>query len=347
MARSIEEQVEDWAKAQLVAHDIKYYPKTDKINEIIADALQQAPSKQGGDGANLPDIKALLASPKDAARQLPVMCEVKGIEGKLVKLNKDGSLANMKSNGDPNYSNINAFAVNGAVHYAEAVVGYASDAYPECLAIGVNGYNDKGGQTVYEIEAWYIDKENFGVAKKIGNYTDLSFLYPEHQEELFKTLDECVLTEEELEEQRFLLETAFDGILADYNQYLKDELNINADNRIALTVGLILAGIGTDGVAPLRFDDFKGDAGSTTHDGQIVYNKVASFLERKGLPQQERFVVMNYLEPTFNTKAYWIPMNGGFSKLALAYRKMQDILPLLLSNHRIDYMGKLFNKLLA
>lgn len=50
MARSIEEQVEDWAKAQLVSHNIKYYPKTDKVNEVIGDALKQAPSKQGGGG---------------------------------------------------------------------------------------------------------------------------------------------------------------------------------------------------------------------------------------------------------------------------------------------------------
>ena len=53
--RSIEEQVEDWCKAQL--RSIKYYTKTESINSEIEEALRKAPSKSGGEGANYPDIK--------------------------------------------------------------------------------------------------------------------------------------------------------------------------------------------------------------------------------------------------------------------------------------------------
>lgn len=39
--RSIEEQVEDWCKAQL--RSIKYYTKTESINSEIEEALRKAP----------------------------------------------------------------------------------------------------------------------------------------------------------------------------------------------------------------------------------------------------------------------------------------------------------------
>lgn len=45
--RSIEEQVEDWCKAQL--RSIKYYTKTESINSEIEEALRKAPSKSGGE----------------------------------------------------------------------------------------------------------------------------------------------------------------------------------------------------------------------------------------------------------------------------------------------------------
>ena len=54
MAKSIEEQVEDWGKKQL--GKTKYYTKTESINSEIEAALKKAPSKSGGTGTNYPDI---------------------------------------------------------------------------------------------------------------------------------------------------------------------------------------------------------------------------------------------------------------------------------------------------
>ena len=47
MAKSIEEQVEDWCKNQLE----KYFTKTESINSEIDEALKTAPSKKGGGGS--------------------------------------------------------------------------------------------------------------------------------------------------------------------------------------------------------------------------------------------------------------------------------------------------------
>lgn len=45
MSRSIEEQVEDFYKTQLKNNGIRYFTKTETLNEEIDKALKKAPSK--------------------------------------------------------------------------------------------------------------------------------------------------------------------------------------------------------------------------------------------------------------------------------------------------------------
>ena len=133
--KSVEERVEDLVKEQLKKLKIKYFTKNDDINNKINDALKKAESKSGGKGGNRPDIKLLLEY--DIYRKIPVMIEIKGTKGKLVKL-KNGELENRDKNGEPMYKNIKDYAVNGAVHYSEALLRF--EACKECIAIGINSY---------------------------------------------------------------------------------------------------------------------------------------------------------------------------------------------------------------
>ena len=62
--------------------------------------------------------------------------------GALIKLNEETGLPdNVTKKGEPNFTNIAKYAVNGAVHYANAIVRHTT--YKEVLAIGVNGYITK------------------------------------------------------------------------------------------------------------------------------------------------------------------------------------------------------------
>lgn len=149
--RSIEEQVEDIAKRQLV--DVKYYTKTETINPEIESALKAAPSKSGGTGINIPDIKLLLET--KTMRRIPVMIEVKGKKGDFIKLTADDEIDNKKKDGTENFTNINKYAVNGAVHYANAIVNH-TESYKETIAIGLNGYYDESGTLITEIGVYYI-----------------------------------------------------------------------------------------------------------------------------------------------------------------------------------------------
>lgn len=168
---SIEEQIEDWAKQYFNANHIQYLTKTEPMDSEIDDALKIEESKKGGKGGNYPDIKLFV---EIESAKVPVMIECKGTRGNLCKLGENGEPANKKKDGTSNLTNISKYAVNGAVHYATAIFKYA-DSYSRIIAIGVNGYKD-GEDTIYEISAWLISKKNFGVPKKIGDYTDLSFL---------------------------------------------------------------------------------------------------------------------------------------------------------------------------
>ena len=164
--RSIEEQVEDWCKAQL--RSIKYYTKTESINSEIEEALRKAPSKSGGEGANYPDIKCFLET--SDMRRIPVMIEVKGRKGDLIKCDKNGDICNLNKDKEPHYGNIAKYAVNGAVHYAHAILNN-TESYKEVVAIGVNGYDTSIGR-IYEMGVYYVSKENLFVPKKVGEYTE-------------------------------------------------------------------------------------------------------------------------------------------------------------------------------
>ena len=122
MGKSIEEKVEDIFKNQLNEFNIKYYTKTESVNEAIDSALKNSVSKSGGSGNNYPDIKLLIES--TGMRRIPVMIEAKGTFGKLIKKTSDGDieLVTYNKNGDANYSSIQGYAVNGAVHYVNAIL---------------------------------------------------------------------------------------------------------------------------------------------------------------------------------------------------------------------------------
>lgn len=209
----------------------------------------------------------------------------------LTKLNKDGK---------SNLKNISKYAVNCAVHYATAIFKYA-DNYSRIIAIGINGYKD-GDDTIYEVSAWFISKKNFGVPKKIGDYTDLSFLTIANRNSLSFKLNDILLTDAERERMAYEFENTIEVNLKILNQTMHDDLHIAVSDRVELIAAMIMAGLGVkdeDGsvlVNGLITSDLKGDKGKKTHDGYIIFNKVSDFLEEKYLPIDKRESIKNTLE---------------------------------------------------
>ncbi|MCL1143593.1 N-6 DNA methylase [Shewanella gaetbuli] len=340
-ARSIEEQVEDIAKKQL--DDIGYFTKTEDINSEIDNALMAGPSKSGGSGRNFPDIKLLIDF--GDLNKIPVMIEVKGSKGKLIKTDKDGGIENKKKDMTPNFSNIQGYAVNGAVHYAETIISF-SKSFKEVIAIGINGYQREGEGIVTEYGVYYLSSENLGIPKKIADYSDLSFLNEENLDDLKSKIENIGLSEDEIEAKAFEYENQIETKLKALNQVMQDDLQVSVGSRVEIVAGLIMAGLGVkDVISPLQITELKGEKGSKTHDGCVIINKIDSFLEERKLPVEKKDMIINDLSRVFIYSKLWEPKNGE-SKLKRIYiRVYEDIIPIFNTARHLDFTGKLFNVL--
>ena len=338
---SIEERIEDWCKQQLET----YYIKTQSINSEIDEALSKFPSKQGGSGKNYPDIKCLIQTPD--LRYIPVMIEVKGSKGALEKLDDTQVYVdNSKKDGSPNYQNIAKYAVNGAVHYANAILRNAPS-YKEVVAVGVNGYERAEGSLHYEVGVYYVSKDNLYVPKRVGYFDDLSFLQAKHQADFIRQIDSLSLSQTELEQQKQKLEDDIERKLKALNQKMHDEMKIVVGQRVQLVAGLIMAGLGVPGsVSPLRIEDLKGENNAQDNDGQIVMRKIESYLNDKHLPQEKIKMITGVLSVVFLHANLNKPHNGETDLRTLYADIQRDILPFVSGElHNIDFTGRLFNVL--
>lgn len=346
MAKSIEEKVEDWAKGFFAQGS--YFTKTASINPEIDEALKNAPSKSGGAGHNYPDIKYLLLTPQ--GKYIPVMIEVKGTKGALAKINEQNVPDNFNSKGEPAYTNIAKYAVNGAVHYANAILKYAKS-YNEVIAIGVNGYDLPNGDTIYEISTWYISKENLFIPKYVGDFSDLSFLQPKHTAKLLEKIQNIGLTDEEIERKKAELEDDIERKLKNLNQKMHDVLEISVGQRVQLVTGLIMAGLGVKEneefkVRPLQLEELQGNTDEDNSDGAVIMRKIKSYLKYKKLPTEKIDMIAKVLSVVFIHAKLDNSINGE-STLKTLYRDIQtEIIPFLTGElHNIDFTGRLFNVL--
>lgn len=340
---SIEEQIEDIAKKQLDDIKVKYFTKTESINSEIDEALRKAPSKNGGDGCNYPDIKLFLQT--KTGRKIPIMIEVKGTKGDLVKYNELNEIENIKKDGTPHYANIKKYAVNGAIHYANAIIDY-TDSYSEVIAIGMNGYKDATKDTITELGIYYVSKDNFSIPKEIGKYSDLSFLSKDNLGKLLEKIDMINLSEEEKEKKTKDFENQIEIKLKALNQKMHDDLKISVGSRVQLVAGLIMAAIGVPNkVYPLDIADLKGNTGKNSNDGKTVVDKISDFLSEKKIPDEKKDLIVSDLSKVFIYSDLYKPINGE-SKIKTIYKVIKnDIMPIFTSAKHLDFTGRLFNVL--
>ena len=348
MAKSVEEPVEDWAKKSLDDHGVAHSPKNAAINHEIGEAMKKFPSKKGGKGPNFPDIQ-LMIEPKKG-RYIPVMIEAKGKKGDLAKTDSQGNVVieNVKPDGKPDYAAISKFALNGAVHYAEAIVN-GTKSYPEVIAIGVNGWMDASGKLQTEMAVYYVAKDNFCIPKKIDDYTDLSFLAKKNLPEFLDKIAAIDLSEEDKEKKTREIENQIEIELKNLNQTMQDKLAISENMRVTMVSGMIMAGLGVEGeVAALDVTELKGSLGKSSHDGAIILNRIDDFLASKDLPEEKHKVIMDVLSSVFTgNRSLYVPKNGE-SPLKTVYAVVHDkIMPYFTSKHHLDFTGRLFNVLNA
>lgn len=360
---SIEEKVEDFYKRDLESKGIRYYGKTEKINESIAVALKNATSKSGNNGNNYPDIQLLLVD--NYNRFIPVMIEAKGAKKKLEKLDKDGNIELItyynkdKVNkdgkiihcqGEPNFTAITDYAVNGALHYGLAVLD--GGAYKEVIVIGLNGTKlDKEGNPVdAECKAYYVSEKNNRVPKHIKDLdNDLVLLKQDNINKLYNILDTLNLTDLEIETLTRKTEATLEERIKSIHQSLYDnekfKTALSTNDKLYLFCGLIMAGLKSNGVAPLELSDLKGNNVDTYNDGTIIMTNIRTFLASKRCTNDKIEMIEGLLNPVFKNKILWQSNNGESALKTLFKQVKTDIIPCLESNLHLDFTGKILNSL--
>lgn len=341
--QSVEPNIADLANGWLKSYRLDYKLEQEALSPDIDKALNEYFSKNGGVGGNRPDAKLLLQD--QYGHWFPVLLEYKGYKDKLVKLDADGQVDNKTAKNEPNFKNINSYAVNGAVHYANAVLHHTG--YTDVIAIGVTGYKDEQGTLRHSLGVYYVSKKNYGVGQKVDEYTDLSFLKPKNFNAFIDKVRALQLTQEELDKLKEKREQEINVSLVKLNNDIfQNEKGLQEKDRIYLVASTIIATLGVPGkVAPLEKDELKSSAEEGNRDGDIIVRKIVAFLKEKNLPQDKQESILRTLQNTLLTDNI-NKATDGQSQLKRVFVKIVDDLGIYYKiGLTTDFTGKLFNEM--
>ena len=341
--QSVEPNIADLANGWLKTYKLDYKLEQESLNMEIDQALNDYYSKNGGVGGNRPDVKLLLRD-KNLVNY-PVLIEYKGYKDKLVKLDTDGKVANKTTKNQPDFKSINSYAVNGAVHYANALLHYTS--YTEILAIGMTGYKTESGELKYEIGVYYVSKSNFGIGQKVDDFTDLSFLKKANFDRFIKKVKQLNLTQTEIEHLKEQREQEINTSLVKLNNDIyQKEKGLSERDRVYLVAASIIATLGVPGkVAALEKQELKSSTEIGNRDGDIILRKIQAFLNEKKLPPEKRELIVRTLQNTLTTDNI-NKVENGESQLKRVFTRIVDDLGIYYKiGLSTDFTGKLFNEM--
>jgi len=343
MAQSIEPNIADLANGWLKSYKLDYKLEQESLNTEIDKALSDYFSKNGGTGANRPDAKLLLQDQN--FNYYPILIEYKGYKNKLVKVDNNGQVENKTAKNEPNFKNINSFAVNGAVHYANAILHHTS--YTDIIAIGMTGYKDECGKIQHQISVYFVSKSNFGIGQKIGDYSDLSFLKKQNFDKFIEQVKTLQLTQEEIDRLKEQRESEINASLVKLNNDIyQNEKGLGENDRVYLVAASIIATLGIPGkVTPLEKSDLKSSTEKGNTDGDIIVRKIKAFLDEKDLPTEKKNLIVRTLQNTLTTENI-NKVKEGETQLKRVFCKIIDDLGIYYKiGLTTDFTGKLFNEM--
>ena len=343
MSQSVEPNIADLANGWLKSHKLNYKLEQESLNAEIDKALSDYFTKNGGTGANRPDAKLLLQDKN--LNWYPILVEYKGYKNSLVKLDANHQVENRTAKNEPHFKNINSFAVNGAVHYANALLHHTS--YTDIIAIGMTGYKDDAGKLQHKIGVYFVSKNNLGAGQKVGEFSDFSFLAPKNFDAFIEKVKTLSLSQEELYKLKEQREKEIDISLVKLNNDIyQNEKGLGENDRVYLVAASIIATLGIPGkVAPLEKTDLKSLTETGNKDGDIIVRKIKAFLDAKDLPQEKKELIIRTLSNTLLTENINKVVEGE-SQLRRVFTKIVDDLGIYYKiGLTTDFTGKLFNEM--
>ena len=343
MSQSVEPNIADLANGWLKSYKLPYKLEQESLNAEIDKALSDYFTKNGGTGANRPDAKILLQDKN--LNFYPILIEYKGYKNSLVKLDANHQVENRTTKNEPHFKNINSFAVNGAVHYANALLHHTS--YTDIIAIGMTGYKDEAGKLQHKIGVYFVSKSNLGAGQKVGEFSDFSFLAPKNFDAFIEKVKTLSLSQEELDKLKEQREKEIDTSLVKLNNDIyQSEKGLGENDRVYLVAASIIATLGIPGkVAPLEKSDLKSSTETGNKDGDIIVRKIKAFLDAKDLPQEKKELIIRTLSNTLLTENINKVVDGE-SQLKRVFTKIVDDLGIYYKiGLTTDFTGKLFNEM--
>ena len=240
---------------------------------------------------------------------------------------------------------LSSTAVNGAVHYANALLHYTS--YTDIIAIGMTGYKDDFEELKYEIGVYYVSKSNFGVGQKIDDFTDFSFLKKSHFDAFIEKMKLLQLSPEEVEKLRERREQEINASLVKLNNDIyQNEKGLSERDRVYLVAASIIATLGIPGkVSALEKSELKSSTETGNLDGDIILRKIVAYLNEKELPQGKRELIVRTLQNTLTAENI-NKVENGESQLKRVFTKIIDELGIYYKiGLSTDFTGKLFNEM--
>lgn len=342
--QSVEPQVADEMNSQMRSYGLDYKLEQQSLNAEIDKALVQYSSKGGGNGGNRPDAKLLL---QDSQMDYwPIIIEYKGRPDELEALDDAGHVHNTKAQDKPYVKNIRKYAVNGAVHYANALLHYTS--YENIIAIGITGGIDNTtGELELSFGVYYVSKKNLGVGQKVGVFSDLSFLREDNFDEFIRQVKDLDLAPEELAQLKTQREKEIDASLIRLNNDIyQNEKGLSESDRVYLVAASIMATLGVPNkVRPLESEDLKSSPEKGETDGEIMLRKINAFLNEKRLPRDKREMIIRTLKNTL--------LSTNLNKIADGETQLKRVFTKIVNDLGIyykiglstDFTGKLFNEM--
>jgi hypothetical protein len=343
MSQSVEPNIADLANGWLKSHKLNYKLEQESLNAEIDKALSDYFTKNGGTGANRPDAKLLLQDKN--LNWYPILIEYKGYKNSLVKLDANHQVENRTAKNEPHFKNINSFAVNGAVHYANALLHHTS--YTDIIAIGMTGYKDDAGKLQHKIGVYFVSKNNLGAGQKVGEFSDFSFLAPKNFDAFIEKVKTLSLSQEELYKLKEQREKEIDISLVKLNNDIyQNEKGLGENDRVYLVAASIIATLGIPNkVTPLEKTDLKSLTETGNKDGDIIVRKIKAFLDAKDLPQEKKELIIRTLSNTLLTENINKVVEGE-SQLRRVFTKIVDDLGIYYKiGLTTDFTGKLFNEM--
>ncbi len=342
--KSVEPMIADVANGWLKKYNLDYKLEQESLNTDIDNALLKHCSKSGRGGGNRPDVKLLLQDKYN--NYYPIVIEYKGYKDKLIKLDSNGIVENRNSKNELHTTNIQSYAVNGAVHYATAILNYTS--YGNVIAIGVTGYKNDYGELQSNIAVYNVSKNNFGMGQEVGKYSDLSFLSEEHFDKFIEKVQDLKLSPADIEKRKIIKEAEIDkSFIKLNNDIYKNEKGLSENDRVYLVVASIIATLGVPGkVRPLEKEELKSSNEIGNTDGEIILRKIEAYFNEKKIPEDKKNTIIRTLQNTLTSSNSNTADSKGESQIKRVFCQIVEDLGIYYKmGLTIDFTGKLFNEM--